>query len=67
VTYIREERGWSEKAKAEGRLLDPGRLLPVLPSSVANRRLGAGDGDGLLGTGNGHGHAGGNGHGGHEH
>ncbi|MBM4407081.1 MAG: 4Fe-4S dicluster domain-containing protein [Chloroflexi bacterium] len=55
VSYIRRERDWAERAMAEGRLLDPGRLLPVLPATIGARVPGAG------GEGNGHGH--GNGHG----
>ncbi len=31
VTYIRREQDWFERARAEGRLPDPARLLPVLP------------------------------------
>jgi len=54
VTYIQRERDWADRAMAEGRLLQTGRLLPVLPASLAPR-------DG----GNGHDH--GNGHGGHDH
>ena len=50
VTYIRKERDWAERARAEGRLLEPTRLLPVLPPSIA-----AGNGHG---HGHGHGHAG---------
>ena len=48
VTYIRRERDWAERATAEGRLLQTGRMLPVLPASIAR--------------GNGDGHANGNGH-----
>ncbi len=48
VTYIRRERDWAERAMAEGRLLDPGRLLPVLPPSIATGH----------GNGHGNGHAG---------
>ena len=51
MSYIRRERDWAERARAEGRLLDRSRLLPVLPASLAN------------GDGNGNGHANGNGHG----
>jgi len=54
VTYIRRERDWLDRAIAEGRVLQPGKLLPVLPASVATAG-GAG-----ASTGNGHG---GNGHG----
>ncbi len=46
MTYIRKERDWAERARAEGRLLDPARLLPVLPASLS-----AGD---VHGNGNGH-------------
>ena len=35
VTYIRRERDWLERATAAGRAPDPGRLLPVLPASIA--------------------------------
>jgi formate hydrogenlyase subunit 6/NADH:ubiquinone oxidoreductase subunit I/thioredoxin reductase len=56
VTYIRRERDWLERAKAEGRILEPGRLLPVLPASISGS-----------GSGNGHRHddAGAEPHGGH--
>ncbi len=53
VTYIRREQDWVERARAEGRLPDPARLLPVLPPSLT-----AGDAGG-----NGHQH--GNGSAGH--
>src|SRR4051812_46439642 len=60
VTYIRRERDWAARAAAEGRLIDPGRLLAVLPSAVG----------GIKTSGNGHngrdGHNGHNGHGGHD-
>jgi hypothetical protein len=49
MSYIRRERDWAERARAEGRLLDSSRLLPVLPASLAN------------GTGHGTGHDNGNG------
>ena len=55
VTYIRRERDWATRAAAEGRILRPDRLLPVLPASVA------GNGSG------GNGGHGGNGNGGHAH
>jgi NADPH-dependent glutamate synthase beta subunit-like oxidoreductase/formate hydrogenlyase subunit 6/NADH:ubiquinone oxidoreductase subunit I/ferredoxin len=45
VSYIRRERDWAERARAEGRLLEASRLLPVLPASIAG------------GHGNGNGHA----------
>src|SRR5206468_852775 len=37
VTYIRRERDWAARAAAEGRFIDPGRLLPVLPASIAEQ------------------------------
>jgi formate dehydrogenase major subunit len=55
VTYIRRERDWAARARAEGRLLEPTRLLPVLPPSVSAN---GGNGSG------GNGHAG---HGAHAH
>jgi ferredoxin len=54
MSYIRRERDWADRARADGRLIDPGRMLPVLPASVAS------------GNGNGHGHNG-NGHNGNGH
>ncbi len=56
MSYIRRERDWAERARADGRLLDPARLLPVLPASLAN---GNGNGHGS-GNGNGHDHGSGN-------
>ena len=55
VTYIRRERDWATRAAAEGRLVDPARMLPVLPAGVV----------GVGGNGNGHatGHDHGTGHG----
>src|SRR4051794_38692511 len=38
VTYIRREPDWAARAAAEGRLIDPGRLLAVLPSSIGGIR-----------------------------
>jgi formate dehydrogenase major subunit len=55
MTYIRRERDWAERARAEGRLLDESRLLPVLPPSLVG---GNGNGNG---NGHGHGHDAGNG------
>jgi ferredoxin len=60
VTYIRRERDWLDRALAEGRVLEPGRLLPVLPASVAAGNGGNGHGAGTA-PGNGRGH-GGSGH-----
>lgn len=57
MSYIRRERDWAERAAAEGRFLDPARLLPVLPASLAN-----GNGNGQ-GNGNGHDHGSANGSG----
>ena len=55
MSYIRRERDWAERARAEGRLLDRSRLLPVLPASLT-----AGNGNGS-GHGNGHGNGSANG------
>ena len=49
MSYIRKERDWAERARAEGRLVDQSRLLPMLPASLVG-----GNGNG---NGNGHGHA----------
>ena len=59
MSYIRRERDWAERARAEGRILDDARLLPVLPASLANGHgNGNGNGNGArLGAGNGTGHA----------
>ncbi len=57
ITYVRKERDWLERAQAQGRQLDSGRLLPMLPAGVA--------GNGHAHNGNsadGHAHAG-HGHG----
>ncbi len=35
MTAIRKERDWADRARAEGRFLDPARNLPVLPASLA--------------------------------
>ena len=63
VTYIRREPDWAARAAAEGRLIDPGRLLAVLPSSIGGIKTNdngqsAHDGRDL--------HNGHNGHGGHD-
>jgi predicted molibdopterin-dependent oxidoreductase YjgC len=55
ITYVRRERDWLARAEAAGRRLDAGRLLPVLPQTVA--------GNGHAGDGHGNGHTSGNGHG----
>ena len=44
MTYVRRERDWVERALTEGRRFDPGRLLPVLPPSVAGQLPRDGDG-----------------------
>jgi ferredoxin len=65
VTYIRREADWATRAAAEGRLIDAGRLLPVLPATVGGVPTRGGNGHdgnghgGLLGDGHGHGGAGG--------
>jgi len=63
VTYIRKERDWAARAAAEGRIVDPGRLLPMLPASIAGASSNGGHGGN--GHGNGHGHDHGDGHDGH--
>ncbi|HEY8868821.1 MAG TPA: FAD-dependent oxidoreductase [Candidatus Limnocylindrales bacterium] len=52
VTYIHRERDWLQRAMEEGRFVDAGRLLPVLPASIAPRN----------GNGHGNGHDHGDGH-----
>jgi NADPH-dependent glutamate synthase beta subunit-like oxidoreductase/formate hydrogenlyase subunit 6/NADH:ubiquinone oxidoreductase subunit I/ferredoxin len=47
ITWIRNERDWLERAQQEGRALDSGRMLPVLPQNLA------GNGNGHAHTGNG--------------
>jgi formate hydrogenlyase subunit 6/NADH:ubiquinone oxidoreductase subunit I len=64
VTYIRRERDWAERAAAEGRIISPDRLLPVLPASLAGNGHGNGNGHGGNGHGDGHSHGAG-GHAGH--
>ena len=54
VTYIRRERDWLARAQAEGRVYDPGRLLPVLPPTIAGLPPGRANGNGH----DGHGHDG---------
>ncbi len=58
VTYIQRERDWVERAVADGRLIGSGRMLPMLPASLAGNGRGTGEGNG-----HGNGHAHGNGHG----
>jgi NADPH-dependent glutamate synthase beta subunit-like oxidoreductase/formate hydrogenlyase subunit 6/NADH:ubiquinone oxidoreductase subunit I/ferredoxin len=56
MTYVRRERDWAERAVAEGRLIQSGRLLPMLPPGLA-----AGGGNGHNGHGPEDGHAAGHG------
>jgi ferredoxin len=60
VTYIRREADWATRAAAEGRLIDAGRMLPVLPATVTGIATGNGNGHGP--GGNGHAHGGGSSH-----
>jgi NADPH-dependent glutamate synthase beta subunit-like oxidoreductase/formate hydrogenlyase subunit 6/NADH:ubiquinone oxidoreductase subunit I/ferredoxin len=46
ITWIRKERDWLERAQEQGRMVDAGRLLPMLPANSGGN-----------GTGNGHGHS----------
>ncbi|MEJ7748432.1 MAG: FAD-dependent oxidoreductase, partial [Candidatus Limnocylindrales bacterium] len=55
VTYIRKERDWAARAAAEGRLIEPGRMLPVLPATVVG--LGGNGHDGHAGHDHGNGNA----------
>jgi formate hydrogenlyase subunit 6/NADH:ubiquinone oxidoreductase subunit I len=57
ITYVRRERDWLARAEASGRRLDAGRLLPMLPPSIANGR----------GNGRADGHSHGDGQSGHAH
>jgi formate dehydrogenase major subunit len=56
MTYIRRERDWLERARADGRIVDPGRLLPVLPAAIM-AELGTAPGSASA-NGHGNGHAG---------
>jgi len=53
VTYIRKERDWLSRAVEQGRFIDQGRMLPMLPASVAASGPGLHAGNGH--NGNGHG------------
>ena len=44
MTWIRKERDWLERAQAQGRNLDAGRFLPMLPASVAGNGHASGNG-----------------------
>jgi formate dehydrogenase major subunit len=46
VTYIRREHDWLQRARLEGRVYDPGRLLPVLPPTIQGLPPGQANGDG---------------------
>ncbi|TAJ98930.1 MAG: hypothetical protein EPO36_13970 [Chloroflexota bacterium] len=59
MTYVRKERDWLQRATNEGRLIDRGKLLPVLPASLALGSGKGGDGGSALTTGHGP-------HGGHD-
>jgi len=51
VTYIRRERDWAARAQAEGRSVDPARMLPMLPPTVTGiKGNGHGDGHGRAAT-----------------
>ncbi|HEX5589076.1 MAG TPA: FAD-dependent oxidoreductase [Candidatus Limnocylindrales bacterium] len=50
VTYIRKERDWLQRAADEGRFVDRGRLLPVLPASLTLGAGGGGNGGSALAT-----------------
>jgi NADPH-dependent glutamate synthase beta subunit-like oxidoreductase/formate hydrogenlyase subunit 6/NADH:ubiquinone oxidoreductase subunit I/ferredoxin len=57
ITYVRKERDWLSRAQAQGRQLDSGRLLPMLPAGIAGNGHA---GNGHAGNGQahaGHGHA----------
>jgi hypothetical protein len=56
ITYVRKERDWLERAQAQGRNLESGRLLPMLPPGVAagNGHAGNGHAPGALTSGDGH-------------
>jgi NADPH-dependent glutamate synthase beta subunit-like oxidoreductase/formate hydrogenlyase subunit 6/NADH:ubiquinone oxidoreductase subunit I/ferredoxin len=49
VSYIRKERDWLQRAIADGRFIEGGRVLTVLPARLTTNGGGAGDG----GAGNG--------------
>ncbi len=57
MTYVRRERDWAERVLVAGREVDPGRLLPMLPASIAGNGHGHGNGhSAAAGTHDGHGH-----------
>lgn len=60
VTYIRREPDWLDRARADGRIIDSGRLLPVLPPSILaelGHNPGQANGHAGGGAGSGPGHA----------
>jgi len=44
ISWIRKERDWTERAQAQGRFLDPGRMLPMLPPNVSGNGHAQGNG-----------------------
>jgi hypothetical protein len=60
MTWVRKERDWLTRAQAEGRAIEPGRLLPMLPSGVRPAGTG-GNGHAVAGYLGGNGHAAGDG------
>ncbi len=55
VTYIQRERDWLTRARAEGRVVDQSRLLPMLPPAIDGVPSNGGRSNG---NGHGHGHDG---------
>ncbi|CAN5728751.1 hypothetical protein BH24CHL5_BH24CHL5_02470 [soil metagenome] len=58
ATWVRKERDWLARAAEQGRPLDAGRMLPMLPPGV----VGNGNGNGNGHSHSGNGHLAGNGH-----
>jgi formate dehydrogenase major subunit len=56
ISFIRGERDWAARAKENGRLLDSGRMLPVLPANVAGNGHSNGNGNGAHGGNGQHAH-----------
>jgi formate hydrogenlyase subunit 6/NADH:ubiquinone oxidoreductase subunit I len=56
MTWVRHERDWATRAAASGRMIDAGRMLPMLPAGVAGN-----------GHANGNGHSGNGAHSDHSH
>jgi NADPH-dependent glutamate synthase beta subunit-like oxidoreductase/formate hydrogenlyase subunit 6/NADH:ubiquinone oxidoreductase subunit I/ferredoxin len=59
VSWVRKERDWLARAQEQGRMIDTGRMLPLLPPGMSGNGHVSGNGHGP--SGNGHG-PGGNGH-----